>query len=592
MRGISNISSSSSDNRPLQPALDNASKTIKQVANNDLAPAARLANSGDNTLQQIGKAIQDVAKFLGAAAQMMDDMQHLSSPADLSKVLKDASQMFSSAAAVADDMSKLSGKAGMSDAQKSFQDGQQSLQAAGQGLASGQNVQVAANQAANNTQAAGQSLGRGIQQSEQSQLGQKTKAGKNADSRLTSDVLRQKLNQDLSATPSSLPRVTRMNSNQMPDERPTISSARANNGNASADTSIATQSQTPSLNIPISKEQIKDKLNSFIDTKVNNILFKNLGLQPSYQGQFSRSGQAGKTVGQGVSVDDVKNFAMTGTSAYGTEGRTLASKDWSKTFGQIDKTVQGSYGTASVNGSTTAGARGRVFGDVSLKDRSAYIGAEGEAGVHATYNANYSSPRATIGGQTVGVDANATADVFAGVSGKAKIDVSLKGNEPHVAIGGEAFAGARATIQGSVGANINGTQVAEAHAKAEGWAGAGVKGNLDIGFKDGKFHFDGGIGAALGVGGSIDVGFTVDVKAIGEGIAHGVEHVVDHAVDDVKDLGKDIGHAAQNVEQAVVHTAQNVEHAVVHAAQNVEHAVEHAAKDVGHAIGGFFKKIF
>src|SRR5204863_4275774 len=175
--------------------------------------------------------------------------------------------------------------------------------------------------------------------------------------------------------------------------------------------------------------------------------------------------------------------------------------------------AQGQWGTAFINGSTNAGARGRVFGDFSLKDRRAYIGAEGEAGLHATYNAGYSTPRVTIAGQEVGIDAGVTADVFAGAAAKGKIDISLKGNEPHVAVGGEVFAGARASIQGGVGASINGHQVAEIHGKAEGWAGAGAKANLDLGFSHGKLNFDVGLGAALGIGGSVDWGFSVSVGA-------------------------------------------------------------------------------
>ncbi len=55
--------------------------------------------------------------------------------------------------------------------------------------------------------------------------------------------------------------------------------------------------------------------------------------------------------------------------------------------------------------------------------------------------------------------------------------------------------------------------------------GAGAEVNLDVGFDDWTFSFDGGLGAYLGVGAEFDVGFEVDVVALGGGLI---------------DLGKDI----------------------------------------------------
>ncbi|MFC6342559.1 hypothetical protein ACFP8W_11270, partial [Nocardioides hankookensis] len=46
--------------------------------------------------------------------------------------------------------------------------------------------------------------------------------------------------------------------------------------------------------------------------------------------------------------------------------------------------------------------------------------------------------------------------------------------------------------------------------EAEGWAGVGIGGDVDFGFKDGKFEIGGSGGAALGLGGKIGGHITID----------------------------------------------------------------------------------
>ncbi len=357
---------------------------------------------------------------------------------------------------------------------------------------------------------------------------------------------------------------------------------------------------------------VKQKIDEFLERSVDTLLFDKIGLQRSYSGGGSRSAEAGRTWGSGMSVDDVRNYAMTGQTAYGVEGRTLAEGSLGWKVGEIDRSAQGRWGSAFVNGGTHVGVRGRVFGDASWEDLTAYIGAEAEVGARATYNAGYSTPRVRIAGQDVGIDAGVTADVFAGAAARGKLGVSLKGGEPHVSVGGEAFAGARASIQGSAAANINGTQVAEVHAKAEGWAGAGVKANLDVGFKDGKLNFDMGFGAALGIGGSVDWGFSVDVGAIGKGIAGGLGNVAMLALSGfdldrtlavtgraAEQIGRNLANAFDKVDDKIEDIAKGAGRAVSRAADQIADKVEDAAKDVGKAVGNaakdvgnFFKKIF
>lgn len=360
------------------------------------------------------------------------------------------------------------------------------------------------------------------------------------------------------------------------------------------------------------KGSVKQKIDEFLERSVDTLLFDKMGLQRNYSGGGSRSAEKGRTWGSGMSVEDVRNYAMTGQTAYGVEGRTLAEGSAGWTVGKVDLSAQGRWGSAFVNGSTHVGVRGRVFGDASWEDLTAYIGAEAEVGARATYSAGYSTPRARIAGQEVGIDAGVTADVFAGAAARGKVGVSLKGGEPRVSVGGEAFAGARASIEGSAAANINGRQVAEVHGKAEGWAGAGIKGNLDIGFKDGKLNFDMGFGAALGIGGSVDWGFSVDVGAIGKGIAGGLGNVAMLALSGfdldrtlavteraAQQIGRNLANAFDKVDDRIEDMAKDAGKAVSRAADQIADKVEDAAKDVGKAVsnaakdvGKFFKKIF
>ena len=76
--------------------------------------------------------------------------------------------------------------------------------------------------------------------------------------------------------------------------------------------------------------------------------------------------------------------------------------------------------------------------------------------------------------------------------------------------GGELFAGGKisGTVEGDVG-GVGG------EGTAEGWAGAGIEGDADIGFKDGKFTIGGHGGAALGLGGKIGGEVTLDFPKMG-----------------------------------------------------------------------------
>ena len=65
---------------------------------------------------------------------------------------------------------------------------------------------------------------------------------------------------------------------------------------------------------------------------------------------------------------------------------------------------------------------------------------------------------------------------------------------------------------------------------AEGWAGAGVAADADIGYHDGEITVDFGVGAALGLGGKVHGGFTIDIPK-----------VIDTGGDIIHDIGSWLG---------------------------------------------------
>lgn len=589
MRVDNNSLVQASANQAMSESLESASRTMQEVARTDFAGANRLASDSDETLREVGKLLIGVGNLIESSSQRVGTASTSSTQMEMGQLLENAGELLINAATLLESLNTL--LQSNNDARQIYQNGQKQLQDAGRELKnSNGRVEDAAGKAATSTREAGQSICRGMQATER---GKRVTApqtnNKKSPPRLTSQVLRQEILKRMEQRCNELPK--RPEPLPEPSPQPTPTPAPTTEPTPLPEPQPAPQPEPlpgpPPEPVPTDKNAaLKARINGFIENNVNKVLFDKLKLKPRYEGNFSRAGERKKSYGKGVTTDEVKDYALTGgINPYGMEGRTLAETSFAATFGRVDRSAQGNWGSAFVNGSTSVGARGRVFGDASLRDRRAYIGAEGEVGVGATYNAGYSSPRVTLAGQQVALDAGVAADIFAGGRGRGKIDVSLRGNEPHVAVGGEVFAGARATIAGGAAATINGQTVAEVHGRAEGWAGVGAKADIDVGFKNGKFTFNAGLGAALGIGGSVDWGFTVDVASIGKGIANGVNNIVNKAVDNIEDLGKELGKTATTV-------AQRVGSAVGTAAREVGDAIGDGIKEAGNAVKSFFKKIF
>ena len=92
-------------------------------------------------------------------------------------------------------------------------------------------------------------------------------------------------------------------------------------------------------------------------------------------------------------------------------------------------------------------------------------------------------------------------EALLGATGEGHVEVGKTG----VHAGGELFAGGK--ISGTAGGDVGGVG---GEVTAEGWAGAGISGDADIGMKDGKVTIGAHGGAALGLGGKIGGEVTLD----------------------------------------------------------------------------------
>ncbi|MBJ6764636.1 hypothetical protein JGU66_28030 [Myxococcaceae bacterium JPH2] len=193
------------------------------------------------------------------------------------------------------------------------------------------------------------------------------------------------------------------------------------------------------------------------------------------------------------------------------------SKDWTAFSGSHEvgdkdgsfyNKVEGQALTASVGGNGSVSVdplKGKVIAEGSLEAKADLVRGSVEGHVDSPVG------RTTWGAQgNVGAEAN--------VTGKVVVD-PLHGDVA-AQVGGEAFAGARASAE--VSQEIG---PATAHVGAEAFAGIGVEFEANVGLKDGKLSANFDVGAALGIGGSLEFGVDVDVskvtdavKNVGEGI--------------------------------------------------------------------------
>lgn len=200
------------------------------------------------------------------------------------------------------------------------------------------------------------------------------------------------------------------------------------------------------------------------------------------------------------------------------KGTALWEDEWHLLrLGEFNDQVSGRLGTLTGSGHFDVfSAQARVFvdGGLDIKEGLLTLSAGAQAKLEllgAHYNFGYVSPSTYLYGHEINFNANVGLDAFVGVQGTIEAAITL-GSENDIQIGGDVFAGACASIQGSAGVS----DYLGIHGEATAWAGIGAKGELALRLTNGELTFDMGFGAAFGIGAEYDWGFNVNFLKTGE----------------------------------------------------------------------------
>jgi hypothetical protein len=248
---------------------------------------------------------------------------------------------------------------------------------------------------------------------------------------------------------------------------------------------------------------------------------------------------------------------------------------------QASAQVQGKYGNASASASADAGAYANANGSADVNLKGATLKGDAQAGVEAKaeIDANFQSKGVDFGGQKLDLHGSGTADVEASADASADVNLTATIKPPRVEadVGGKAFAGVKAGVEGKIGVG----NFITVQGQADAWAGAGAEAQGSIGYSDGKLHFSLDVGAALGAGAGASGDVTIDVKgltdaAVNEGKAIATRGLQDltnpqqaaqdflTVKNDAENAVADVGAAAKSVETAVSNDVQKAKSAVLH----------------------------
>lgn len=228
-----------------------------------------------------------------------------------------------------------------------------------------------------------------------------------------------------------------------------------------------------------------------------------------------------------VSDEDMKKFGYQDKDGDGTDDKTgvdinvkLAENEWG---GSVwDAKAMGGFEADGLKGSGEAGIDVLGWGATA----SASAGKDGlsaQAGIEG-----YLAKASAAGSVEYGI-AEVRGSVEGSIGAEAEGEAAI--GKDGLRVGGEAFIGGK--IEGDVGFDVGGVG---AGVHAEGWAGAGVAADLDVGMKDGKFVIGGEAGIGFGVGGKIAGQIEIDPGKV---------------IDTVSDAADAVGDAVDNAANAV-----------------------------------------
>jgi hypothetical protein len=245
------------------------------------------------------------------------------------------------------------------------------------------------------------------------------------------------------------------------------------------------------------------------------------GIGGSHYG--SATGALG-TIGGGGQIYAGAQHQASGTGSIGISG-AQAQGQARGSLG-IEGEVSGRLNSALLDANARVAADASVYAEASGSGSVNRDGfrASGHAGVGARaqveVDADFRTAGTTIGGERVDLNGNvhAVAEVSARAEVNADVAATIRPPRALVEIGGEAFAGARAGVEGEVG--IGDFMTLSGHAEA--WAGAGAEFGVVAGYDDGKLRFGFNMGAALEVGAGAGFGIEIDVMAIANAATGGL----------------------------------------------------------------------
>lgn len=158
------------------------------------------------------------------------------------------------------------------------------------------------------------------------------------------------------------------------------------------------------------------------------------------------------------------------------------------------------------------------------------------------------------------------------------------GKSTYVDVGGEAFFGAKGSVDGTADVGDYGS----VSGGVGGYVGVGAKGDIDVGVKDGKIHLNVGGGLALGIGPEFNFGLDLDYGKIADDLYDAGSDAVDwgkQAAEDAIDTAKKaigfVGDAAGSAEDA----AEDAMKAAIDAAKKGLGWAGDAASDAADAAG-------
>jgi len=194
--------------------------------------------------------------------------------------------------------------------------------------------------------------------------------------------------------------------------------------------------------------------------------------------------------------------------------------------------------------------RGRLFGLADFNWKKSMfelgLGAQGAfelIGGHIELK--HDAPKVLLGGVDAALHTVINGDAYVGAVAEGGAILNLSWDDffkkSYLQLGGQAFAGAAASISGSMSLG----KLIGVRGSADAYAGAGAKALLNVGFKDGKLDVETGLGAAVAVGAGYDVGVSVnfpEIFKLGEGLGkQGLADPLAFPTDFLQDVGHVLG---------------------------------------------------